>query len=825
MVRWDTLQEHGTVGFYAERAEGDGWTRLNGGLLPGLIDAPQGGEYWLFDPEVTAGTYHYRLVELEAWGSERLHGPWEVQISAATSTAGRGTLAQTAAQPAEEEDADLWSDWRGLAQGFVARKRVPPSPPVQPLAASATPQAATTPTGALWLRTQAEGLYRIPTAQLATLLGDKEDQVRKWLSKDKKLALINAGAPVPWYYDETSDALYFVAQEYRTLHTDHNAYRLAKDNAQSLTMGQRTGAGPAPGSPNGTFRDTARLEQDLTFSLWSIKDDTEADYWFWDYLYAGTNHDAVTVPLTLPGAASTDQGQLRIHLRGWTDFETGNDHRVSATLDGTALGTLEWDGFTTAVLAVPFDQALLANGNSLKLLSEKINAAVTKNPGQWLDRIEAVYQRELKAEKGQLWLHGLAAGTYTVAGFDRKAIQVIEAPATTQAVWRRDVTIAPAGSGWQVSFNAPQGGDFLVVDGTALRTPAVESDATSTLAKANNRADYLIVAPRTLAQTADALAAYRAGSQRKVEIAWLDDIYDEFSFGRTDPRAISDFLAQVYRNWKRAPEYVVLLGNGTLDHKNRQGYGDSLLPVRMMMTPWGLSVSDHRYTDVNGDGRSEYAFGRIPATTDAQGVAYVQKIQSATSAPRRAVVVADNPDSGGDFHANANRQAEELEDLGLSVTKLYHPTNAVRTALTNAATWNVAYLSYDGHGSARQLGNSGESFLKPDDASALRNGGLPVFVALTCAAGDGSQPGLGGSVAGALALNPTGGALATLAPTGVSLDAQAQVIGLAFADYLLGSRLSVGQAAREAQIQSAGRVAPFMLGVYQILGDPAAQLP
>ncbi|MDG4594843.1 MAG: C25 family cysteine peptidase [Candidatus Contendobacter sp.] len=826
VVRWDTLQEHGTVGFYAERAEGDGWTRLNGGLLPGLIDAPQGGEYWLFDPEVTSGAHRYRLVELEAWGSERLHGPWTVQISP-ISTASARTPAQATPPSADAEDADRWSDWRGLAQGFVARKRVPPPPPVQPLAASATPQAATAPTGALWLRTQAEGLYRIPTAQLATLLGDKEDQVRKWLSKDKKLALVNAGAPVPWYYDAASDALYFVAQEYRTLHTNHNAYRLAKDNAPSLTMAERTGAGPAAGSPAGTFRETLRLEQDETFSLWSIKDDTEADYWFWDYLYAGTTHDAVTVPLALPGAATSGQGQLRIHLRGWTDFEPGNDHRVSATLNGTALGVLEWDGFTTAVLTVPFDQALLANGNTLKLLSQKINAAATNNPGQWLDRIEAAYQREPKAENGQLWLHGLAAGAHTVAGFASNAIQVIEAPATTQAVWRRDVTIASAGSGWQVSFNAPQGGDFLVVDGTALRTPTAEIDATSTLAKANNRADYLIVAPRALAQTANALAGYRAGNNRKVEIAWLDDIYDEFSFGRTDPRAISDFLTYVYRNWKRVPEYVVLLGNGTLDHRNRKGYGDSLLPVRMMMSPWGLLVSDHRYVDINGDGRSEYAFGRIPATTDAQGLAYVQKVQSATPAPRRAVVVADNPDSGGDFHANAARQAKELQGLlgRDKVTTFYHPTDAVRTALTNSATWEAAYLSYDGHGSALQLGNNSENFLKPDDAPALRNSALPVFVALTCEAGNGAVPGWGGSVAGALALNPNGGALAALAPTGVSLDADAQGIGSAFADYLLGGRLSVGQAAREAQMQSAGRVAPFMLGIYQILGDPAAQLP
>ncbi len=240
------------------------------------------------------------------------------------------------------EDTERWNDWRGLAQGFAGRKRMPPPPtPLLAVAQAAVPAA--TPTGALWLRTKVEGLYAVPTAQLATLLGETVTQVRGRLSTNKTLALVNAGAPAPWYYDEASDALYFVAQDYRTLHTDYNAYRLAKNNAQSLTMGERTGAGPAAGSPAGTFRETLRLEQDLTFSLWSIKDDTEADYWFWDYLYAGTSHDAVTVPLTLPGAATTGQGQLRIHLRGWTDFEQGNDHRVSATLNGTALGA-RWNG-------------------------------------------------------------------------------------------------------------------------------------------------------------------------------------------------------------------------------------------------------------------------------------------------------------------------------------------------------------------------------------------------------------------------------------------------------------------------------------------------
>ena len=59
----------------------DAWQRLNGDLLPGLITAPMGGEYWLVDPQAQAGqTYEYRLIELEARGQTRSYGPWSLSL-------------------------------------------------------------------------------------------------------------------------------------------------------------------------------------------------------------------------------------------------------------------------------------------------------------------------------------------------------------------------------------------------------------------------------------------------------------------------------------------------------------------------------------------------------------------------------------------------------------------------------------------------------------------------------------------------------------------------------------------------------------------------
>ena len=80
VFHWETLEERGTVGFYAERMAGGGWMRINSGMLPGLIASPMGAEYWLADPGARPGDgYRYRLIEVEAWGTTREYGPFDLR--------------------------------------------------------------------------------------------------------------------------------------------------------------------------------------------------------------------------------------------------------------------------------------------------------------------------------------------------------------------------------------------------------------------------------------------------------------------------------------------------------------------------------------------------------------------------------------------------------------------------------------------------------------------------------------------------------------------------------------------------------------------------
>ncbi|MCB1689646.1 MAG: hypothetical protein KDI33_14220 [Halioglobus sp.] len=749
-------------------------------------------------------------------------------------------------KPADEE----WSDWSSLGAGYVARRRQPEKldkPQWERRLATTQGRSASKKSepakwkkwrkwrnvgnranvDQLWLYTTQEGLHSVSIAELAATSGANEKQLRKRAVKGW-LSLTNAGNPVAWYYDGNSDDILFAAQVYDTFYTDTNAYHFRMDTSAAAPMAESRRKRGRPGT-TGTdtpFRDTLHFEEepDFTFSTGPVAAEPDADFWFWDYLYGGYK-DLISVPLSIPHPAADGTARISIVLRGWTNLVDGAEHEVFARLNGTEIGSsVVWDGFDSAELVAEFDQGLLDPAGNNTLTLHNAYAAGT-HPGQFLDSVDVSYARRPVTDTDTLWLHEATATTQRVDGFSSEDILVIEAPGG-QAVLRRDVLIEPDGlGGWSASFATRPGADYLVstVDGGYLAS--IATDHASSLARKSNSADYLIIAPREFAGTAEALASYRGARFGRVSIAWMDDIYDEFSDGREDPNAVTAFMATVQEKWRTAPSVVTLLGKGSLDMKDRMGYADNFVPVLMTSTPWAVAVSDDRLLDNNN--QQGFAVGRLPITSDQEGLAYVQKLmryESASAGAERyqAVLVADNPDSGGNFPANSALMAEHLlSTAGFeNITSLNHPRDQVRSNLTRSATWQTGYVSYDGHGSSAQVGNGTENFIKASDAALLQNTSYPVFAALTCAAGDDSMPGTR-SLAGALVLNPTGGAIASLAPTGLSLDQDAQQLAYAFVDSVFAGRNTIGDATRDAKVQTSSTVSEFMPRIYSVVGEPA----
>ena len=697
------------------------------------------------------------------------------------------------------------------------------------------------------LFTSGEGLQAVPLERLADASGYSEGQLNDWLSGGG-YALWSAGAPRAWHYDAAARVLYFAAQRHDDEHTDRNTYRFYRnwDQTNARPMAMIPGEGPASGVP-GVFPESLVLEEDRVYAPWSLRDPA-GRYWFWDHVFAGTGGDRISVPLDLPGVAADGCGvpsRLRVHLRGSSDLGPGDDHGVLGVLNGGPSARVAFDAFEAKVLTIALKAGeLLSSGNALDLISE-LQPGVSEAL-QRLDRIEVDYCRRNLAVQGQLWLHRPGPGLVTVGDLPSPRIAVIEDPAGAGARWREDLTIVPDGAGaFRVSFVSEGAADFLVADLDSAQGPEMEVDDPSNLASTDNAADYLIIAPKAEMQAAaEALADYRRdtlSADAIVSIVWEQDIYDNFNRGRTHPDAIGRFL-RAAGNWARVPTHVTFLGRGTLNHKGRPGQfpGESLIPVTMASSPWGLFASDNRYCDTDGDGVPEFACGRIPAEDESEALAYVDKLAGFESATLgdwmdRALGIADDPDpAAGAFAADASASELRLAGLGYAVNSLHYQKGsavvAFRQGLVSAWEQGAALAGYWGHGAADRLGD--EDFLPIEDPSTtidiagLTNAPrLPILVGMTCYAGNDAFPGFT-AVAAALVTNPVGGAVAALMPTGLSLHPSAVTLGDHAFDLLAGERVTVGEADREAKARAAADgAAAWELDLFQLSGEPWLRLP
>lgn len=691
------------------------------------------------------------------------------------------------------------------------------------------------------LFTQAEGLHALGIATLAQVSGYPQSQLHTWLTSGG-YALWSGGKLRAWHYDTATRTLYFAAERYDTEHTDSNAYRLYRNTANARRMTVVRGPGPQAGTP-GAFPEKVVLEQDNAYAPWALLE-PDGRYWFWDYIFAGTPKTQLELPLDLPDPSTLSCGvqpRLRVHLRGSSNLSEQSDHQVLGVLNSGPQARVSFDAFAARVLQINFaSSALKATGNSLKLTSELPTGV--DQAMQRLDRFEVDYCRQTRARDGQLWVHKPAAGVVTVTGLPGPQIAVIQDPAGTGAIWRQNLSVALDGAGgYQVSFEAQGGIDYLVADLGAAQAPELVVDDPSNLTSTANQADYLIIAPKAEMQAAaEALAVHRRAQGLSVMIVWLQDIFDHFSSRRVDPNAIGSFLKKTLA-WAGPPDTVVFLGGGTLNHKGRPTFfpGESLIPVKMASGPWGLFPSDNRHCDTTGDGVPEFACGRIPAETAEEALAYIEKLKGFEAAGigpwmDSAIGIADNADpAAGDFPADASASEQALTGLFTTVTPLHYEQGTAiapfREALFSAWNSGAALVGYWGHGSTDRWGD--EDFLRLDDPSStsdiagLTNAPhLPVVAALTCYSGNDAFPGYT-ALASALVVNPAGGAIATLMPMGMSLHPSAVTLGDQFFAALAGDRKPVGQAAQEAKASAAQAGVPaWELDLFDVTGEPLVQL-
>lgn len=561
----------------------------------------------------------------------------------------------------------------------------------------------------------------------------------------------------------------------------------------------------------------------------SVSGGAAVPFWerfFWRRFRGEPNNNVSNLTLTLPDPIVSQPVRLRIRLWGQNDpasrlREPPPDHDVEVRLNGEVVKRQQWgplDGFRHRDI----DEAgtWLVDGAQRFVFFQTIwrDTTVARVDRVALAWMEFDYTRQLVARNDTLsfFAGGYSAPTsFQVSGFGASDPLVVDAtdpftPAPLVAVIAR-----PGGEPFlhfQVDASGETPHRVLLRAGSRLSAPAaLEVDrrpAGGYLRERTGPAQMLIVTHREFEAQAEELAAERRAhfpGRTSADVAVVDvqDIYDEFSFGRVDPTALRNFFQCARGRWNQGdpddgPAYVALLGDAHYDFRDILGAGarnwvptyEGYFDRGLQSSPYSPQfASDDFYAllDGVGDGALDLITGRFPVQTETQATVMVDKAigyKNSTLEPwrNRVTLVADDRCQGlatDALHFIHTTQTEALSREALPTTLYrdrvylleygdecaYDKKPAAAEALRTSMNEGTLIVNYTGHGSEVQLAD--ERVFEVSSVSGLRNADrLFFFLTASCSVGkyDHSGEGLGE----ALVRHGNGGAIAVFSASAVA---------------------------------------------------------
>jgi hypothetical protein len=304
---------------------------------------------------------------------------------------------------------------------------------------------------------------------------------------------------------------------------------------------------------------------------------------------------------------------------------------------------------------------------------------------------------------------------------------------------------------------------FVAFDGSMFYSASFAGKVENQDIHATQPADLVIVTNPLFIEQANRLAAFHEEENGTSSVVVsTDKIYNEFASGQHDITAIRDFVKMLYdRASGSQPKYVLLVGDGSYDYKDRVPNNTNFVPTfesTESLKYTGTYVTDD-YFGIMGDnegtesaGTLELGIGRFPVSDTGQVTAIVDKIihysdktdSTLTSWRNNITFIADDEDAN--LHVI---QAEQLCSITgsnypvFNVNKVYSDSYMlystasgprypdVNKAISAAVAQGNLIINYTGHGG--EDGWSGEKILTiPDIESWTNYNKLPVFVTATC---------------------------------------------------------------------------------------------
>jgi hypothetical protein len=830
-LNWESGFEVNNLGYHLYRERNGVRTRVTPAVVAGsaLKVGPRskltaGYSYSWLDRQGTPDTGYY-LESIDLNGERELTGPIypaRAEGESPTASKQRATLlsdvASTTAPAAEFEQswpASMEANAVAPAEKKASSKQ--PSAPA-PAPAALTTQQTIAGGRAVKISVARNGWYRVTQPELVAAGLDAN-------SDPRRLQLLVDGKEIPIMINggdgqlRAGDSIEFYGQALDTLNTDTHVYWLISGNTSGKRLNRPKSSTVKPGNTDwangfgGSFALTTERKDKMVYFAGLLNGEGENIFGL-----PVTSSPASQILTVRNLDSATTQAQLAVALQGVTDV----NHEVQVQLNGSPVGTINFNGRQHPSQSFSVNRSLLLDGDNTVTLSAVGGDADVS----LIDSTSLSYAHTYRADNNALRFSVAGGQTVVVRGFNSSAIRVIDItnPATPDEV---ATTIGPLDGGY--AFKLQASGTtartyMAFTDSQASQAAAIAANQPSSLTTAQT-ADMLIVTHKDFRAAIEPLAAQRRAEGLAVTIVDIEDVYDEFSFGAHTPYALRDFLSWTVSHWTRAPRYLLLAGDSSWDPRNYldQGFGD-FVPTKLIDTGYMETASDDWLADFDGDGVADIAIGRLPGRTATEVnrmvsklLTYEQERQTGTP-PRGALMVAD---AGFESESQATAALLPSPIAVQSINRAdVGSDDLTRSQIVNGINNGPLIVNYFGHGSVTVW--TGAGLLDSDLAANLTNNNRQsFFIMMTCLNGY-SHDAYIDSLAEALLKAPNGGAMAVWASSGFTESDPQFAMSTQFYRQLFSSpNMRVGDAFKPAKAVISD---PDVRRTWMLFGDPSMRI-
>jgi hypothetical protein len=834
LIELKTGHEISSLGFNLYRERNGQRVRLNSSLLAGTAllagrktTFTSGYSHAWLDEPVAGGRAAYWVEEVDLNGDHTMFGPVYTEPAAAAESAALSPLIaegeRSALKPemlSELGRASALAPDGGASicgpvnSGSRPLQRTGGQPVITPRTQQQQYALAASP--AIKISVCAEGWYRLTRPQLlaAGLSPSVDPRLLQLYVDGKEQPMVVSG-----HADgklDPQDTVEFYGYPLNTTWSGTQVYWLVAGSTNGKRMPTETlsvaaGAGPS------NFPATVEWNPRTVYFAALLNGD--ADNFFGPVLGSGspvTNSFTIT---NLDTTAATN-AQLEVSLQG----VSSGAHVVGVQLNAFQAGTVKFSNQSAEVakLALPVSALQPGSNNVLTLTVEGGQQDISV-----VNTVQLTYPHTYTADDDYLRLTATSGMKQTIGGFSNSHIRVVDItdPDAVKVLRRR---ITSQGTSYAVSV-VPQGSGtrtLLAFTSAQSSHPAsLVSNNPSSWHAAQAGADVVIISHAEFLSSLGPLQTLRQNQGHTVASVDVQDLYDEFNFGVKSPYALKNFLQTAKAQWSLKPHFVLLVGDATFDPRNYLGVGeDDFVPTYLIDTQFLETASDDWFADFKLDGVPEMAVGRLPVRSPSDATMLAHRIvnyetSSSGAWTNQVLLVAGTDDATDPFTSYISAvQAMIPSTQTVSVISQGSDPNAHGDLIT-ALNAGQSLINFAGHGSDEVW--AGE-LLSSSDVAALTNGSqTPFVISMTCLNGY-FQDVYTVSLAKAIMLAPSGGAVAAWASSGLT-DSSGQSI----LDQSMVSALYSGQSLTIGEASAAAKRAVTNLDIRRtwiLLGDPATKL-